>query len=180
MTLDAGLRRGVFQGALGAGLSTLVLLWRGRVEGPSAAAMLNASSQWLHGREALHHPEPDAAHTLTGSVVHHGAALLWGLVFEAVQQARHRPPDARSLARDAAAVTAAAALVDLRLVPRRLGPGFDHHLSRRSLALVYAGFGLGLALGGWWLQQKRPRSAPAASASSPAPRTPKDSHDETP
>lgn len=149
--------RGALQGAAGALASTAVLLWRGRVEGPSAAAMLNASSQWLHGAEALRHPEPNLRHTLTGSVIHHGAALLWGLVFEALQLRRAQPAAVGSLARDAAAVAAAAALVDLRLVPPRLGPGFDRHLSRAGTALVYAGFGAGLALAGWCLHARRPR-----------------------
>jgi hypothetical protein len=49
---------------------------------------------------------------------------------------------------DACAISAVAAVVDLKLVPKRLTPGFEARLSNRSLALVYAGFATGLALGG--------------------------------
>jgi hypothetical protein len=42
---------------------------------------------------------------------------------------------------------AAACFVDYHCTPKRLAPGHERHLSRPSLAVVYAGFGLGLALG---------------------------------
>lgn len=44
----------------------------------------------------------------------------------------------------AAAVSAVANIVDFRLTPQRFTPGFERHLSRRSLALVYTAFGIGL------------------------------------
>jgi len=47
-----------------------------------------------------------------------------------------------------------AALVDLRLVPERLTPGFERRLSRRSLAWTYVGFGAGLALAGLLAQRR--------------------------
>jgi len=50
---------------------------------------------------------------------------------------------------DAAAVTAVAALVDLRIVPHRLSPGFQDRLSGRALVQVYGGFALGLVLTAW-------------------------------
>jgi hypothetical protein len=46
----------------------------------------------------------------------------------------------------AAAVSALAFFVDYQLTPERLQPGFDKRLSRPSMAMVYAAFGLGLAL----------------------------------
>ena len=48
-----------------------------------------------------------------------------------------------------AAVTAAVAnVVDFQLTPKRLQPGFDQQLSRKSLLAVYAAFAIGLALVG--------------------------------
>jgi hypothetical protein len=38
-----------------------------------------------------------------------------------------------------------ALLVDYKLTPSRFKPGFEKHLSRPSIALVYAAFGIGLA-----------------------------------
>ena len=46
----------------------------------------------------------------------------------------------------AAVVTAIGAFTDLRLVPPRLSPGFEHRLSKTGVALVYLGFACGLAL----------------------------------
>ena len=46
----------------------------------------------------------------------------------------------------AGVVTAIAAFTDLRLVPPRLSPGFEHRLSKAGVALVYLGFACGLAL----------------------------------
>jgi hypothetical protein len=51
-------------------------------------------------------------------------------------------------------VTALAAVVDLAIVPKRLTPGFEQRLTRPSITLVYAGFAVGLALGG--LLARRP------------------------
>lgn len=49
---------------------------------------------------------------------------------------------------DAALGTGIAAVVDLRLVPPPLTPGFEHRVSPTSLVWVYASFAVGLALGG--------------------------------
>jgi hypothetical protein len=46
----------------------------------------------------------------------------------------------------AAATAATASFVDYQLTPKRLEPGFDKQLSRRSLAMVYAAFAAGLAI----------------------------------
>jgi hypothetical protein len=86
-------------------------------------------------------------HTLAGSAIHHVSSLFWAIFYRMLQMRRARP-DATSAVVDAAAVTALAAAVDLKLAPQRLTPGFEHHLSRRSLVLVYGGFAVGLALVG--------------------------------
>jgi hypothetical protein len=46
----------------------------------------------------------------------------------------------------AAAVSALACFVDYQLTPERFRPGYEKRLSRQSLTMVYAAFGLGLAL----------------------------------
>jgi hypothetical protein len=40
-------------------------------------------------------------------------------------------------------------------VPERLTPGFEHRLSRGSVAATYVAFGLGLALTGLWMDGRR-------------------------
>lgn len=135
------------EGGLAGSLSAGVLAWRGRSDAGSAFAPINAPGHWLFGREAIRDDEPSARHTLTGAGIHLASSMLWSSLYAGLQAVRaRRTPSTVWL--DAAAVTALAALVDLRLVPERLTPGFEHRLSTRSLGLVYASFGLGLALGG--------------------------------
>ena len=135
-------------------LSALVLAGLGRAEVGSAAAPLNAPSHWVWGRRALRRDDVTARHTVLGTLVHQASSFFWGVFYELVQGCRRDANGATRLA-DAAAVTVAAAVVDLRLVPQRLTPGFERRLSRRSVALVYASFAVGLALGGAWMARRR-------------------------
>lgn len=50
----------------------------------------------------------------------------------------------------AALIAAVANLADFKLTPKRFTPGFERHLSRSSLAVVYGAFGLGLAAAAGW------------------------------
>ena len=139
------LRLAMASASLAAAVSTVVLLWRGRRETPSAPAPLNAVSHWLWRDEALQHDFPSARHTATGLLIHALSSLWWACVFSWLRT-RGAHTARRSAVVDAAAVTAAAALVDLRLVPSRFTPGFERRLSTRSLAAVYLAFAIGLAL----------------------------------
>jgi hypothetical protein len=129
-------------------VSTLLLAWRGRVDNGSAAAPNNAPSQYVHGRRALLHDGASWRYTAVGVGVHTTMSLLWSAAFELLQARRHRrePAGLAGAVADATLVTAAAALVDLRVVPDRFSPGFQHRLSVLSTALVYAAFAGGLVL----------------------------------
>jgi hypothetical protein len=147
-------------------LSLLMLAFGGRRESQTAAAPVNAISHWFYGKRAYTLDDPSFKHTGVGVLVHHLSALVWGALFEAVLKAfvkRRRPLAAASglaskeltplagvgvgpLLVGAAAVTAVAALTDLKLVPERLTPGFENRLRPGSVALVYVAFAAGLAL----------------------------------
>lgn len=136
-------------GLAAAALSGLALAWRGRAETGSAAAPLNAPSQWLHGREALHEDGMTLRHTALGALVHGASSLLWAGLYELLRERRERRGSSTGAAAalaDAAAVTAVAAVVDFKLVPDRLSPGFQHRLSRPAVLLAYATFAAGLLL----------------------------------
>lgn len=137
-------------------LSAGVLVWRGHAES-TAAAPINAASQWLFGREALRQNAPSVRHTATGAAIHAGSSLFWSTVYDAlvVKPALRRTapgedllPAAAPLVAGAVAVATVAAVVDMQLVPERLTPGFQHRVSAGSLVLTYAAFGIGLAVGG--------------------------------
>jgi len=141
------LQRMLSDGLLAAGLSALVLALRGQRDARSAAAPLNAVSHWLWPAEALARDEASLRFTASGVIVHSLASMFWAAMFGWLQRRRRRPTAAAALA-DAAAISAVAAVVDLKLVPDRLTPGFEHRLHKGSLALVYGAFATGLALGG--------------------------------
>ncbi|RZL03431.1 MAG: hypothetical protein EOP36_04860 [Rubrivivax sp.] len=136
----------IVSGSLAGGLSMLVLALRGRAEKGSAVAPLNAPSHWLHGERALRQTRPSWRYTATGALIHHASALMWGGIFNRLIGKRGPATHPAKLAAGAAVMTAVAALVDFKMVPERLTPGFQHHLSRKSLVLTYGAFAAGLAL----------------------------------
>lgn len=135
----------LLNGTLASAVSALALAWRGRREKRTALGTLNAPAHWLWGEESLHQRAATLRHTLGGMLVHHASSLFWAVFYEVLRVRRAAPTPANALA-DAAAVGTVAAVVDLRLTPRRFTPGFEHHLSRTGLTWVYVGFVLGLAL----------------------------------
>lgn len=133
---------------LASGVVSLALLaWRGRREIGSAAAPLNAPSQWIHGERALEQDAPSARYTLLGSLIHMVSAALWGGLYETIRRRRRRPTAVNAVT-DAVVVTAVATAVDLVVTPKRFTPGFERRLSRRGTGLVYIGFAAALALTG--------------------------------
>lgn len=139
-------RRGLVGGAAASLLSSAALVALGRRES-SAYAPTNATSHWIWGERAFDQHRPSLRHTLPGYLIHHGCSVFWAVIFERLCGRlldRKQPPLTLGVATSAAAV---ACFVDYNCTPDRLKPGYEQHLSRPSLAVVYAGFGLGLALG---------------------------------
>lgn len=133
-----------------------------RAEGKGALQPVNATSHWLHGEEAGHFRRADAAHTLVGFTTHHASALFWALPFE-IWLARHPPRSRTHLLRDAAVMSAIAAAVDYGMVPKRLTPGWEEVVSKRSIAVAYGALALGLFAGAMLTRHWRRRSPQPAS-----------------
>lgn len=139
------LRRTAASGSVAGALAAAMAGYRARAEGTTAYAPINAVAHCLWPDEAPRETRCSARYTLTGLAIHQGAAVFWGVVFELLAPRRPRERPAATLA--AATATAATAyLVDYRVVPKRLTPGFENHLSGRSLACVYAAIAGGFAL----------------------------------
>jgi hypothetical protein len=135
-------------------LSALVLVWRGWAENRRPAGPVNGPSQWVWGRGAAHRRRFTLAHTLLGYAIHHASSLFWARTHAAL----HARP-AGSLGGEmlrAASTSALACAVDYRVAPRRLQPGFEQQLSRASLLLVYASFGLALGTAHYLLSRDMP------------------------
>ena len=123
--------------------STAALAVLARAEGKGAAQPVNSTSHWRHGTRAAAVTAVDAAHTGVGFATHYAACLFWAALFEALPG---RIPAAT--ARNAAGVSALAALVDYKATPRRFTPGWEFVLSRPAMAGAYAAMAAGLAASG--------------------------------
>jgi hypothetical protein len=140
-------------------LSTALVVARSRRDTGSDYAGVNAISHWIWGPPAYRVDAPSWPHTATALAIHHASSVLWAALFELLLR-RVRPAGpprtdraggpltVADVAATAAVVTAVAALTDLRLVPKRLSPGFENRLRPGSVALVYVAFGCGLLLAG--------------------------------
>lgn len=140
-------RDGLWPGMAAGLLSLGVLAWRGRKETGSVFAPVNAPSHWLWRDRALRRDDASWRYTGVGVLVHQGAAVFWGVLYERFFASRQAAHPLHADLRDAAVATAAAATVDFVMTPRRFTPGFEKRLSTRGLLWVYAGFALGVALG---------------------------------
>ena len=135
-------------GSLAALGSAGVLALAGARQTPSAAAPMNATSQWVWGQdEALDADRPDARHTVLGYVTHHLAATFWAVLLARAVRGRAEMRAPLPALAAGAATSAVAAWVDFKLTPERLTPGFQHRVSRPALVAAYAVFALGLAAG---------------------------------
>ncbi len=138
--------RGAVLAGGAAGLTSLAMLAaRGRADHRSAVAPINATSHVLWGDRALRVDRPTVRHTLPGLLVHVASTAFWGAVQQGLFGTRRGlVPNTRN----AALTSALAALVDLKLVPGRLTPGWERRLSTQSLVWVYGALAVGLAIGG--------------------------------
>jgi hypothetical protein len=137
-------RQALVSGTMASLLSTAVMALCGKVERNAPAGPVNGPSQWLFGRQAAFRRSASLRHTLTGFLIHHTMATGWALLHEyAFGRDKPAQPATRRL-RNAAVTAVVANIVDYRLTPRRLQPGFEAQLSKKSLLAIYAAFALGL------------------------------------
>lgn len=129
-----------------------------RREGKGALQPTNSTSHWLHGEKAGSVRQADVAHTLVGYGTHHASSVFWALLFQMWLASRPpRPP--LVMLRDALAAAAVAAAVDYGIVPKRLTPGWEAVLSKRSIAATFLAMAAGLAAGGMLSQELRGNSS---------------------
>ena len=150
-------RDGSVTGTVAGLVSLAALAWRGRTETGSVFAPVNAPSHWLWSDRALHKNGPSWRYTGVGVLVHQGAAVFWGVLFERFMASRRPTQSLGADLRDATVATAIAAAVDLAMTPPRFTPGFEKRLSPRGLVWVYAGFALGIVLGSRAVRRHAPR-----------------------
>lgn len=136
------LRGAVVKGSVASILSTAFISALSLIETGHPASGTNATSHWIWKRKAFHQLRPKLRYTMNGYLIHHASSLWWAAFYEVWLQ---RAPGQHRLSK-AAAIALLAVVVDYGLVPQRLTPGFEKHLSLASLVLIYAAFTLGLAI----------------------------------
>ena len=138
------LRRAVFVGSVASVVSTLMVSRRSALDSGTPASGTNSTSHWLWGERAHHRRDVTLRYTGVGFVIHHLCSIFWGAVYE---RWFVDPKDVFSrMAGKAVAVSALAAAADYLVTPKRLTPGFERHLTLRSMVLVYVTFAGGLAM----------------------------------
>jgi hypothetical protein len=140
-------RRALVRGTGAAIASTLALMACSRRETGSALAGVNAVSHWAFGDADATRNGFSFRHTAIGAVTQHAASVFWAAVMERFLVPRRRAPSVARLAVDAAATSALACAIDYTITPKRLTPGYELRLTKRSMAAVYAAFAAGLAIG---------------------------------
>lgn len=141
------LARAAAAGSFAGLLTTAAVAVAGARETGSAAAPINATSHVLWGDAAGRTDAVDVKHTLPGFFINVGAGVFWALVHELVLARLPRRDRAAAVA-SGAAVAGLAYVVDYHLIPRRLSPGWELRLPRKSVALGFAVLGLSLAVAG--------------------------------
>jgi hypothetical protein len=148
------LKRAAATGTIASLLSATVAAALGRKDAGTIAAPINAISHWVWGDRAFAHHEPTLRHTLAGYAIHNAASIFWAFFYELRMRSLPRASVA-TVAGNAMATAGIACVVDYQCTPERLKPGYEHKLSKPSLFLLYASFGLGLAAGHLVLRRMR-------------------------
>lgn len=128
-------------GSVASVVSSIVITLFSVFDAKAWAAGTNATSQWVWGELAHMHDEPSVRYTLLGYVIHHGSSIFWACGYQLIRSRTDAP--VRSLLK-AMAITLLAYVVDYHVVPTRLSPGFDRHISSAGMVAVYSAFALGL------------------------------------
>jgi hypothetical protein len=148
--IQAVMRRSLISGTV-AGLGVMATAAAaGRRETGSWAAPFNGTSHILWGdRQASSVQHPTVRHTLPGIVLTHASAVFWAAFYEQFfgskqWSGKQAMPLWKPLL-GGAAIASLAYVNDYYLMPKRLTPGYELHVSGKSLATIFGALALGLA-----------------------------------
>lgn len=147
-------REGLVSGSLASVLSAAYLTFVGK-RSNEPAAPLNAVSHWIFGDRSLRADDASARYTATGYAIHHLASIFWGVLHAKAWGGRPEAKAPLPAAAGAAVAAVVANVVDYKLTPQRLTPGFEHRLGRPQMANVYVCFAVGLMVGSMLMKKRR-------------------------
>lgn len=155
------LRDSLVPGAIASLTTGAMLAWRGRLDSGSALAPINASTHVVWGDQAAQVAGCTLRHTLPGLAINTSACLWWALVLQKLFGTKVDEGGLPHAIMAGVATAGLSYLVDYRLLPRRLSPGWELNLTPRSLALALTAMGAGLALGSWLSAHPERQDVPA-------------------
>lgn len=147
-------RYALYSGSMAGLACVAALALAARCERRSAFQPINASSHWIYGETAASVARFDPRRTGLGVVTNVGACFFWAFPLSLWLTAGP-PRHPLNLLCSASALSAFAAFFDYRVVPKRLRPGWELAISRRSIAAVFAAIAGGMAAGAWTAQKER-------------------------
>lgn len=147
------LHNDAFNGALVksqvAGLATTgAVAFCGLFEDGDAISPVNDISHIVWGDKAFDEGELSLKYTATGVLLNQSAIGVWALLHQIWFGRAQKRGDVEKSLLGGVFVAILAYIVDYHLVPKRLKPGFERHLTPRSLIFIYAILALALGLGG--------------------------------
>ena len=147
-TWPEAVRDGAISGGLASMVSTAALSACSVQEKHSPFAPTNAISHVVWGDRAMYEDAPSVRYTGLGYGIHLASSMAWGVLYEKWFGQLAQKKSLLPAVAGGAAMAGLTYVVDYKLTPRRLQPGFDTRLSPRSMTLFYAAFGVGLMLRG--------------------------------
>lgn len=140
-------RSSIIPGAVAAAAVCSAIALLGRSDTGSAIAPINASSHVIWGQRAGQVEKVTLGQTLPGLAINVGASFWWALVFEKLFGRKMDRGGAGTAIASGVATAALAYVVDYKLVPQRLTPGWEQRLTNRSLFTSLGIMGVGLGIG---------------------------------
>lgn len=120
----------------------------GLFEDGDAVSPVNDISHIVWGDKAFDEGEVSLKYTGTAVLLNQTAIGSWALLHQLGFGRAQRRGDTLNSVLGGILVSGLAYIVDYHLVPPRLKPGFERHLTPRSLFFIYAALALALGLGG--------------------------------
>ena len=133
-------------GAAGGLFSHIAAATASRIERGNADLAMHAVSHIAWGDDPESHTGRHPHNAVIGAALHHGASVFWATFFEALFGRAAERSTAAALV-GGATIASAAYVTDYYVVSDRFKPGFEAHLSNRSLFFIYAALAAGLAAG---------------------------------
>jgi hypothetical protein len=128
--------------------TTAAIALCGQMENGDAIQPINDISHIVFGDESFAQSGASLRYTGTGLSMTKSLTASWAVLHEVLFGEYQDEGNVPVSLAGGAAVAAFAYFIDYHVVPKRLTPGFEAHLSRRSLIAIYVVMALALGLGG--------------------------------